>query len=194
MQRNAMRGWIVVAVVAGGSFAACDARIHVLDADERVAVGGGAECGAPDGSGTRTGDAREVRDMTHDEAVAWCQNYIDNIYAARADGSLPGTQSTFPGYVVGSVAYCRAVDGCVVGAGVEDCVANLLHAPCEATIVQLNACLPNFLMDDGCGAGCYDFMSAPHCSETVISRIGPPVTDGAGGGDECYLRTSKGCG
>ncbi len=36
-------------------------------------------------------------------------------------------------------------------------------------------------------------MNAPHCSETVISKVGPPVVDGAGGAPECDLRTSKGC-
>lgn len=191
MQKSTKRAWIAAVVVSGASFAACDARIDVLDAADRAATGGGA-CNVP-ADGTRTGDAREVRDMSHAEATTWCQNYIDNIYAARADGSAPGTQSIFPGYVLGSVGYCWNVNSCFVGAGVEDCVANLLHAPCEATIVQLNTCIASVVSETNCGAECDAFLHAAYCSETVISEVGPPVADGAGGGDECYLRTSKGC-
>ena len=197
MQPHPKRAWIVAAiVVAGGSFAACDVRIDVLDASDAAVTGGG---GAPacdvSTDGTRAGDAREVRDMTHDEATAWCQNYIDNVYATRADGSAPGTQSNLPGYVIGSVAYCWTVGGCVVGAECRGLrreppprAVRGDHHPVEHVHRQFHR-----RPETGCGAGCEAFMNAPHCSETVISKIGPPVADGAGGGDECYLRTSKGC-
>jgi hypothetical protein len=215
MHRNAKRAWIVVAIVAaGGSFAACDARMHVLDAAEQVALGaggtrgtggqgaggsegvGGAGCDVADDGGTRTGDAREVRDLTHDEAMAWCNTYLVDLSQEFGPPPYQNTPSIFPGYVVGGDTLCWNVDVCIVPPTLEDCVQNLLHAPCEATIAQLNQCVANFFGDfneQTCGAGCEAFMKAPHCSETIVSKIGPPVADGAGGADECYLRTSKGC-
>jgi hypothetical protein len=189
--------------------------MHVIDAAQHVEQGaggaggnaaggggadaaGGGSCDAPDDGGTRTGDAREIRDMTHDEAVAWCNNYLLQL-SQFFGGPYNDMESIFAGYVVGGVGYCWAVDACIVVPSVDNCVKNLLHAPCEARITELNTCLANLGLDDNfadqstCGAGCETFMRTPHCSETVISKIGPPVADGAGGADECYLRTSKGC-
>ncbi len=117
MRANSKRAWIVVAVVAaGGSLAACDAPIHVLDArpDRAVAGGGGTgstgdaggsgsadgggSCDVSDDGGTRTGDAREVRDMTHDEAVAWCNAYLVELGVGVPASNMP---SIFPGCVNG---------------------------------------------------------------------------------------------
>jgi hypothetical protein len=193
---------IIGGALACGAFAACDAPMHVIDTSERVEAtgGGGAShgsggagggCDVPSDGGARTGDAREVRDMTHAEATAWCNNYISNIYTG---GRAPDMQSIFPGYVENGQTNCESVDACVVASTLDDCVKNLLHAPCEATISQLNTCVASMLdNDDACGSACGPFMNAPHCSETVVSKAGPPIPGGGGGGLECYLRTSQGC-
>jgi hypothetical protein len=212
MQRNAKRAWIVVAIVAaGGSFAACDARMHVLDAAEQVALGaggtggqgaggsegvGGAGCDVADDGGTRTGDAREVRDMTPDEATQWCNNFF---LALSPFVPSPGVDipSMFPGYVDGQGAPCWSNETCIFNPSLDDCVTNLLHAPCEATIVSLNTCVSSMIGDNfvnpNCAAGCEAFIHAPHCSETIVSKVGPPIPNGGGGAGECYLRTSPGC-
>lgn len=173
--------------------------------------GGGASadaaCAWPDGGAPRTGPDKRVRDMTQADAEAWCQSYVFQRYPlasmnpppVRANQDGPFADN-LPDYVGGYAAtYCWMLvpnGGCLTRPTVVDCVANLLHAPCEATLTALDDCVDSFFdLQNQCGPigqGCAPFTQASHCDETVIMSI-PEQPDGGGGFQECYLRISSSC-
>lgn len=178
-----------------------------------AATGGAATCAPPEPTtSTRTGAERQVRDMTVEEATAWCETYVtqrypNNHYEPPASPEL-GFQ--YPTYIQGyGSTWCWDLvpgGGCVTQPRIDDCVTNLLHAPCEATIVALDDCVDSFFNYDDpaptcnpVGGGCAPFVSAPHCGETVIMTLSlqpppdPPDTLYGGLGPQCMLRLAPAC-
>lgn len=184
---------------------ACTTQVIDPLRDEGAASGAPAVATAVSSSG---GDsAHRVRDMTTTEARAWCDRYV-NVRYPSASGSPPTRPMDDPfhnpvnGYVVGYAAsYCWQLEpggGCAVQPTVDDCVTNLLHAPCEATVGDLDDCVDSyFLTNTGSvvqqctvvGQGCGPFKAAAHCSETVImSWVDQPIPATPNATPGCYLR------
>jgi hypothetical protein len=183
------------------------------------AVGEGGTCSTSTASSTqppRTGADRQVRDMTADEARAWCERYVGERYPLATQNPPPERPRidlqgpSYPDYIEGYAgSQCDAfVPGglCALQPTVDDCVLNLRHAPCEATIAALDDCVDTFFSwgaGGWCatpvGAGCGPFLGAAHCEETVImqrQRQPPPDPYGTTPfqGDGCSLRLGPDCG
>lgn len=173
--------------------------------------GAGGTCTAPEPTtSTRTGTDRQVRDMTAEEARAWCETYVTQRYPTpHAEPSPPYDRGPhYPAYSDGYAAtYCwKLVPGgaCITQPTIDDCVTNVMHAPCEATIASLDDCVDSFFNYDGpedtcnpVGSGCAAFEGAPHCAETVIMSwslqppSNPPAITGYSG--PCLLRLAPEC-
>ena len=194
-------GFIVV-------LAGCDDRMEVIEGGQRLGgdaggSGGAGSCAADGAGGSRTGADRQVRDMTPEEAEAWCESYVNERYPLTTPSPAPPDLPESQGYVAGyGCVLCWDTPGgaCMMQPSVTDCVANLMHAPCEGTIAALDQCVDTFLGEHKAGActtvdqTCAPFRQAPHCMETVITPCGSPGGDGVGGNqDGCYLRVSAGC-
>lgn len=142
------------------------------------------------------------------EAQNWCAVYVNLRYPLAMLNTPPTRPSTDPfqnpiaGYIVGYAAsYCwhlEAGGGCVTQPTVDDCVTNLLHAPCEATVHELDDCVDSFFLTTPgevlrqctvVGQGCAPFKAAAHCKETVImSLANQPVPATPNSSSDCYLR------
>jgi hypothetical protein len=177
------------------------------------AGGAGSVCTVPSSGPPRTGADRQVRDMTATEAEAWCSNYVNVVYQ-NGSGDPPTGPGEYPGYYypayVESYAttWCQELipgGGCVTQPSLADCVTNLLHAPCEATITSMNDCVASFFNSVGdarcvpVGAGCTAFSATPHCEQTVIMTLSlqpppdPPNPDVPQFPNRCMLRLSPDC-
>ena len=162
----------------------------------------------------RVGADRQVRDMTLEEARAWCSRYVSERYPLATQNPPPERPPVdfqgprYPEYIEGyacSACY-RFVPGGLYAMQptVDDCVTNLCHAPCEATITALDDCVDTFF--DGAtfcsatvGGGCDPFLSAAHCAETVIHEVAlQPPPDPYGTTpfqpEVCALRLGLECG
>lgn len=171
-----------------------------------IGSGGGGPCGLPEAP--RTGADRQVRDMSVPEARAWCETYVTKRYPHdHYEPERPEYLGDhYPEYIHSYAGmYCWELvpgGGCLVQPTIDDCVANLLHAPCEGTIAALDDCVDSFfhptLQCAAVGGGCTPFTSAPHCEETVIMSWAlqpPPDAPGTSPfpGMDCQLRLSSTC-
>ena len=170
--------------------------------DEGELVTSAASCVVARTEPLPAGEERQVRDLSVAEAQAWCESYVSEKHPhadaepdpVRFDQEMGLFENKLPDYVGGYGARCCESFGfrCFTHPSVADCVANLLHAPCEATLSAFDACIDSLALlkitgdpavPDACvpvGSACADFGAAPHCEETVAMTMAlqPPSDPG----------------
>ena len=147
----------------------------------------------------------QVKALSDEQATAWCDWYLDvwgmtwseypkNVLVKEVNGYLYGIGATFAYPPITPSPACFTVTI------KSDCVRNLQHAPCEATIAEVHDCFTAWRKwrfdDHGEGAppaGVCDYLNTTtNCGETVVHLLSlqPPVPDvpGVDPSEECAFR------
>jgi hypothetical protein len=159
-------------------------------------IGQGASQSAEgDSGGGGTGGGPPVTPiMNEKDAQTWCDWYVFTAYP-NADINLPPSpQAEHDGLITGYEAlYCYKEPwpggACLTRPTVADCVRNILHASCQASVADLDACVAGMIDGNEAGTGCplsgaCDAFAAAGCAHTVVSEF---ETSTGGGGPGCAL-------
>lgn len=186
--------WLVV-----GALVACDATITGEPIrDGKAASEGSGEGGAGgslEGPGRGGGSGAEAPTgatiMTAEEAASWCESYVLYRYPF-ADGNPPQTSHYEQAGVVHGYGCLTCYDGPwggrvdLVQPTVADCVRNILHAPCSASVEALDRCVDGLIEGNLTGSAscpmpgtCEDFAAAD-CDNVVVMNAS---YEGSGGAD-----------
>ena len=127
-------------------------------------------------------ETEEIKDLSDDEALAWCNWYADPSGAPRpavAPGDSPDEARSY-----GSIWSSVGVKACVADLPAELCVKNLRTQPCTATLGELDDCIESmramgFTPPGWVGRGCAPLMANPSCPRVIAQ----PVLDATVGGE-----------
>jgi hypothetical protein len=126
--------------------------------------------------------------MSPEDAEAWCEWYVLEAYPNADINGPPMPQGETSGKIGGyEKLYCYEAPwggACLLRPTVEDCVRNILHRPCQATVAALTQCVEGMIAGNQAGADCplpgtCDAFAAYGCDHTVVSKL----VAGDGGGD-----------
>jgi hypothetical protein len=147
------------------------------------------------GAGGSGGSGSDVTPMmSPEEAEEWCEWYVFSAYPLSDIDPPPTPQKEENGLIRGYAAlYCYDAPfqgACLMRPTVEDCVRNILHASCEATVEQLTTCVEGMIEGNLTGVGCPlagtcdAFAQAANCEHTVVSVF---EESSGGSGPGCAL-------
>ncbi len=178
-------------LVAAAVLAACDATTvgEPIGEERSRSEGTGA---ADQGEGSTGSSGVEGTIMNEADAAAWCQTYVyeRHPYAATEPAPGPGVLSEFGKLIGYDAVACD--DGptwrhVLWRPSVENCVRNILHAPCAASVAALDQCVDGVIAgwsarqlapEAPCpSAGSCDAFLAASCDDVVVHEDG----EGEGG-------------
>ena len=121
-------------------------------------------------------ESKLVKDLTDEEAVAWCQWYGDPTGRPRPpiNPNFPADDTTGYAYTWMNDLWGGGLDGCFVELPVEYCVRNLRYQSCNAPLRELDDCLESMRRTGSANAivgfGCGPYYRNATCDRTIVQR------------------------
>lgn len=120
-------------------------------------------------------EAKQLKDLSDAEALAWCNWYADPSGAPRppiTDNDPPGVAKSY------STRYIAVgASACIMDLPVEYCVQSLqLRPDCTATLAELDDCVESIRVAPGgwVGHGCAPLLANPTCKNVIAQPWEPP--------------------
>lgn len=183
MNRSKTMARVVGVSIAGLVLVACRAQVLTLSEGQND---GGGEAGAAVLGPPPPGSISALSDSEAADLCSWLIQEFPDPSKIVPPPDSPEQGSIAPGYVSGQMIGCGAIgNGNPIGwvyLDVRECVLNLRHTQCNASVASLKKCTAVFVADYPNGNLCMDALSAcgdyvahTECDETVIHSSPEPA-------------------